>query len=90
MRLIDIAKLWRIPRTIVCKTIMYQNNYQMHLEIPDSTKTYILGYMEIFVSRENDYKLSYFSVEIVDSVCSTDRHLIFCEDHARWKQNRLP
>jgi hypothetical protein len=61
LRLIDIAKLWRIPRIIVCKTFMYQNNYEVHLHIPDSTKTYVLVYMEIFLVMENNRKLSYFA-----------------------------
>jgi hypothetical protein len=93
LRLIDIAKLWRIPRTIVRKTKMYQNTYQdvcrLQLKISGSTKTYILVYMELSLLLENNRKLLYFAVDFADSTQNSWESFTIgiCQDRVHWKLN---
>jgi hypothetical protein len=55
LHLIDIEKLWQIPRTITCTVAVFSDLYKVNLN-----QKYVLGYLDVHTTT---HEWSYFGVD---------------------------
>jgi hypothetical protein len=80
LRLIDIAKLSQIPRTIFCEPTEIHTTYYVLLTISDS-KSYQLGY---FKCTKNFRVFYCFAIYHTFGQGYWDQHLLLSNDHVNW------